>query len=173
MPTFQPLKLDEGFRWRILGIGVSNAVGNVNSIIGRALICKDLNDQTGIDNFMVQELDGTVNEWGWCKPKLGANDVLVVSIAVCKAGTGFLNIPLYKHITNLAGNKKFVLPVPDFNEFMILPVGASKFSEATKMGVEVYHNLKTYHLKTTNGAALLLFYELGFYELGLRLSKGN
>ncbi|MBA0756711.1 hypothetical protein Gogos_020686 [Gossypium gossypioides] len=106
---------------------------------------------------MVQQLDGTQNEWGWCKQTLGANAILAVSLAVCKAGAEVKNIPLYKHIANLSGNKKLVLPVPAFNvinggshagnklamqEFMILPVGASSFKEAMKMGVEVYHHLK-------------------------------
>ncbi|KAG7560654.1 Enolase C-terminal TIM barrel domain [Arabidopsis thaliana x Arabidopsis arenosa] len=141
-----------------LGKGVSKAVGNVNSIIGPALIGKDPTQQTAIDNFMVHELDGTQNEWGWCKQKLGANAILAVSLAVCKAGAVVNGIPLYKHIANLAGNPKLVLPVPAFNvinggshagnklamqEFMILPVGASSFKEAMKMGVEVYHNLKS------------------------------
>ncbi|KAH0889567.1 hypothetical protein HID58_051996 [Brassica napus] len=141
-----------------LGKGVSKAVGNVNSIIGPALIGKDPTQQTAIDNFMVHELDGTQNEWGWCKQKLGANAILAVSLAVCKAGAVVSGIPLYKHIANLAGNPKIVLPVPAFNvinggshagnklamqEFMILPVGASSFKEAMKMGVEVYHNLKS------------------------------
>ncbi|CAJ1888495.1 unnamed protein product [Sphenostylis stenocarpa] len=141
-----------------LGKGVSKAVGNVNSVIAPALIGKDPTQQTAIDNFMVQQLDGTVNEWGWCKEKLGANAILAVSLAVCKAGASVLKIPLYKHIANLAGNKKLVLPVPAFNvinggshagnklamqEFMVLPVGASSFKEAMKMGVEVYHNLKS------------------------------
>ncbi|OWM69647.1 hypothetical protein CDL15_Pgr025496 [Punica granatum] len=140
-----------------LGKGVSKAVGNVNTIIGPALVGMDPTDQTAIDNFMVQKLDGTVNEWGWCKQKLGANAILAVSLAVCKAGAAVNKIPLYKHIANLAGNKKLVLPVPAFNvinggshagnklamqEFMILPVGASSFREAMKMGVEVYHHLK-------------------------------
>lgn len=141
-----------------LGKGVSKAVDNVNSIIGPALIGQDPTQQTTIDNLMVQKLDGTVNEWGWCKEKLGANAILAVSLAVCKAGAAVLKIPLYKHIANLAGNKKLVLPVPAFNvinggshagnklamqEFMVLPVGASSFKEAMKMGVEVYHNLKS------------------------------
>ncbi|CAH1424678.1 enolase 1 [Lactuca sativa] len=141
-----------------LGKGVSKAVANVNTIIGPALVGKDPTDQTGIDNFMVQQLDGTQNEWGWCKQKLGANAILAVSLALCKAGASALNIPLYKHIANLAGNKNLVLPVPAFNvinggshagnklamqEFMILPIGASSFKEAMKMGVEVYHNLKS------------------------------
>nr|AAS66001.1 LOS2 [Capsella bursa-pastoris] len=141
-----------------LGKGVSKAVGNVNNIIGPALIGKDPTQQTAIDNFMVHELDGTQNEWGWCKQKLGANAILAVSLAVCKAGAVVSGIPLYKHIANLAGNPKIVLPVPAFNvinggshagnklamqEFMILPVGASSFKEAMKMGVEVYHHLKS------------------------------
>ncbi|CAL5360410.1 unnamed protein product [Camellia sinensis] len=88
---------------------------NVNAIIGPALIGKDPTDQVAIDNFMVQQLDGTVNEWGWCKQKLGANAMLAVPLAGCKAGASVLNIPLYKHIANLAGNKKLVLPVPAFN----------------------------------------------------------
>ncbi|XP_059296264.1 enolase [Lycium barbarum] len=140
-----------------LGKGVSKAVNNVNSIIAPSLIGKDATDQTGIDNFMVHQLDGTQNEWGWCKQKLGANAILAVSLAVCKAGAAVKNIPLYKHIADLAGNKKLVLPVPAFNvinggshagnklamqEFMILPVGASSFKEAMKMGCEVYHHLK-------------------------------
>lgn len=122
------------------------------------MIGKDPSEQTEIDNFMVQKLDGTVNEWGWCKQKLGANAILAVSLAVCKAGADVKKIPLYKHIANLAGNKKLVLPVPAFNvinggshagnklamqEFMILPIGASSFKEAMKMGVEVYHTLKS------------------------------
>ncbi|CAN1357106.1 PGH1 [Linum perenne] len=141
-----------------LGKGVSKAVGNVNTIIGPALIGKDPAEQTAIDTFMVQQLDGTVNEWGWCKQKLGANAILAVSLAICKAGAHAKGIPLYKHIANLAGNSKLVLPVPAFNvinggshagnklamqEFMILPTGASSFKEAMKMGAEVYHNLKS------------------------------
>ncbi|KAG8376661.1 hypothetical protein BUALT_Bualt09G0086900 [Buddleja alternifolia] len=133
--VYEALELRDGGS-EYLGKGVSKAVGNVNSIIGPALIGKDATDQTGIDNFMVHQLDGTQNEWGWCKQKLGANAILAVSLAVCKAGAAALNIPLYKHIANLAGNKKLVLPVPAFNEFMILPVGASSFKEAMKMGVE-------------------------------------
>ncbi|XVF50694.1 hypothetical protein PTKIN_Ptkin04bG0122900 [Pterospermum kingtungense] len=140
-----------------LGKGVLKAVENVNAIIGPALVGKDPTEQAKIDNFMVQQLDGTVNEWGWCKQKLGANAILAVSLAVCKAGAMVKKILLYQHIANLASNKNLVLPVPAFNvinggshagnklamqEFMILPVGASSFKEAMKMGVEVYHHLK-------------------------------
>uniref|UniRef100_A0A0D3GCH8 phosphopyruvate hydratase n=1 Tax=Oryza barthii TaxID=65489 RepID=A0A0D3GCH8_9ORYZ len=167
-----------------LGKGVLKAVSNVNTIIGPALIGKDPTEQVDIDNFMVQQLDGTSNNWGWCKQKLGANAILAVSLAVCKAGAMVKKIPLYQHIANLAGNKTLVLPVPAFNvinggshagnklamqvkyclhnrnmsmhdsvifsahlaavqEFMILPTGASSFKEAMKMGVEVYHHLKS------------------------------
>ncbi|KAJ9559169.1 hypothetical protein OSB04_013783 [Centaurea solstitialis] len=155
--VYEALELRDGGS-DYLGKGVSKAVNNVNSVIAPAIVGKDPTDQTGIDNYMVQQLDGTKNEWGWCKQKLGANAILAVSLAICKAGASVLNIPLYKHIANLAGNKKLVLPVPAFNvinggshagnklamqEFMILPVGASNFKEAMKMGVEVYHNLKS------------------------------
>ncbi|KAH9678250.1 phosphopyruvate hydratase [Citrus sinensis] len=153
---YEALELRDG-GWDYHGRGVLKAVQNVNSIIGPALVGKDPTEQTQIDNFMVQQLDGTVNEWGWCKQKLGANAILAVSLAVCKAGAMVKKIPLYQHIANLAGNKALVLPVPAFNvinggshadnklamqEFMILPIGASTFKEAMKMGVEVYHHLK-------------------------------
>ncbi|XP_024526021.1 enolase isoform X1 [Selaginella moellendorffii] len=167
--VYEALELRDGGK-DYMGKGVSKAVNNVNAIIGPALVGKDPTDQTGIDNFMVHELDGTQNKWGWCKQKLGANAILAVSLAVCKAGAGVSKIPLYLHIANLAGNKKLVLPVPAFNvinggshagnklamqEFMVLPVGASSFREAMKMGAEVYHSLKAvikkkYGLDATN-----------------------
>merc|ERR1719393_581939 len=116
--------------------------------------------QKEIDEKIVQELDGTKNEWGWSKSKLGANAILGVSMAVCKAGAASKDMPLFKHIAELAGNPidKMYMPVPAFNvinggshagnklamqEFMILPVGAANFTEAMKMGSEVYHNLKS------------------------------
>eukprot|EP01018_Ginkgo_biloba_P018223 Gb_15598 [translate_table: standard] len=154
--VYEALELRDGGK-DYLGKGVLKAVENVNTIIGPALIGKDPTDQVGIDNFMVQQLDGTQNAWGWCKQKLGANAILAVSLAVCKAGASVKKIPLYQHIANIAGNKTLVMPVPAFNvinggshagnklamqEFMILPVGASSFREAMKMGVEVYHHLK-------------------------------
>merc|ERR1711977_628903 len=103
--------------------------------------------------MMIKDLDGTDN-----KGKLGANAVLAVSMAVCKAGAAQKEVPLYKHLADLAGNGKLVLPVPAFNiinggshpgnalamqVFMVLPTGASSFTEAMKMGNEVYHNLKS------------------------------
>jgi len=120
-------------------------------VIAPKLIGKDVTKQEEIDNFML-ELDGTEN-----KGKLGANAILGVSLAVCKAGAAHKGVPLYKHIGDLAGNSTFELPVPAFNvinggchagnklamqEFMILPVGASSFAEAMRMGCEVYHTLK-------------------------------
>jgi enolase len=131
----------------------------VNEIIAPQLIGLSPTDQKAIDEKMVQELDGSRNEWGWSKSKLGANAILAVSMAVCKAGAGAKKTPLYKHIAQLAGNPtdQMCMPVPAFNiinggshagnklamqEFMILPVGATTFSEAMKMGSEVYHNLK-------------------------------
>ncbi|CAI5961204.1 unnamed protein product [Closterium sp. NIES-64] len=154
---YEALELRDGGK-EYMGKGVLKAVSNVNTIIGPALVGKDPTQQIAIDKYMVEELDGTQNEWGWCKGKLGANAILAVSLAVCKAGAGVLKIPLYQHIANVAGNKKLVLPVPSFNvinggshagnklamqEFMILPVGASSFSEAMQMGCEVYHHLKS------------------------------
>ncbi|CAN0891597.1 ENO1 [Linum grandiflorum] len=154
--VYEALELRDGGS-DYLGKGVLKAVDNVNSIIAPALIGKDATKQTELDNFMVQQLDGTSNEWGWCKQKLGANAILAVSLAICKAGAIVNKIPLYQHIANLAGNKNLVLPVPAFNvinggshagnklamqEFMILPTGAESFKEAMKMGVEVYHHLK-------------------------------
>uniref|UniRef100_A0A4W4FEC5 Beta-enolase n=1 Tax=Electrophorus electricus TaxID=8005 RepID=A0A4W4FEC5_ELEEL len=108
-------------------------------------------EQEKIDKLML-ELDGTEN-----KSQFGANAILGVSLAVCKAGAMEKGVPLYRHIADLAGNKDVILPVPAFNvinggshagnklamqEFMILPVGARCFSEAMRIGAEVYHNLK-------------------------------
>lgn len=142
------------------GKGVSQAVNNINTVIAPALtaapkIC--VTDQKAIDSRM-KELDGTEN-----KANLGANAILTVSMAVCRAGAAAMQMPLYKYIACLkAGDPKhapenFVLPVPSFNvinggshagnrlacqEFMILPVGASSFPEAMQIGSEVYHHLK-------------------------------
>ncbi|XP_065532287.1 gamma-enolase isoform X1 [Lathamus discolor] len=109
-------------------------------------------DQEKIDNLML-EMDGTEN-----KSKFGANAILGVSLAVCKAGAAEKDVPLYRHIADLAGNSDLILPVPAFNvinggshagnklamqEFMILPVGAESFRDAMRIGAEVYHNLKS------------------------------
>ncbi|KAI6179250.1 2-phospho-D-glycerate hydro-lyase [Aphelenchoides besseyi] len=135
------------------GKGVLTAVSNINEKIGPALVAKGLQvtEQAAIDKFMI-ELDGTEN-----KANLGANAILGVSMAVCKAGAVHSKVPLYQYIAKLAGTPKVVLPVPAFNvinggshagnklamqEFMILPVGAKDFREAMRMGSEIYHYLK-------------------------------
>lgn len=118
---------------------------------GQSLQNFDEVNQKEIDDFMIQ-LDGDPN-----KKRLGANAILGVSLAVCKAGAAKKGVPLYQHIADLSGNKKIILPVPAFNvinggshagnklamqEFMILPTGAASFTEAMKMGSETYHHLK-------------------------------
>lgn len=136
-----------------LGKGVLTAVANINDKIGPALVAKNfqVTDQKAIDDFMLK-LDGTEN-----KASLGANAILGVSLAVCKAGAVHQGLPLYKYIAKLADIQQVILPVPAFNvinggshagnklamqEFMILPVGASSFKEAMQIGTEIYHHLK-------------------------------
>merc|ERR1712125_147537 len=119
----------------------------------------DVTQQKQIDDLMVQTLDGTTNEWGWSKSKLGANAILAVSMAVCRAGAAASEMPLYQYIAKLAGKPtdRFVMPVPSFNvinggshagnrlacqEFMIVPIGADTFKDALIIGAEVYHTLK-------------------------------
>lgn len=135
------------------------AVKNVNEVIAPALVGKDCTDQANLDKQMVEVLDGTQNEWGWSKSKLGANAILAVSMALCRAGAAAKKMPLYQYIAKLAGKPtdKFVMPVPSFNvinggshagnklacqEFMILPTGCKNFKEALQAGSEVYHSLK-------------------------------
>ena len=156
---YEALELRDKDPKRYLGKGVLTAVKNVNEIIGPALKGKDVTQQAELDKYMVETLDGSVNEWGPCKSKLGANAILAVSMAVCRAGAAAKKMPLYQHIAELAGRttSNFVLPVPSFNvinggshagnqlacqEFMILPVGAASFKEAMQIGAEVYHQLK-------------------------------
>jgi enolase len=137
---------------RYCGKGVLNAVNNVNSTIASALVGMDPTQQATIDAAMI-DLDGTPN-----KGNLGANAILGVSLAVSKAGAAAQGIPLYQHYANLAGNTNLVLPVPALNvinggshagnklamqEFMLLPTGASSFTEAMVIGCEVYHKLKS------------------------------
>lgn len=149
----EALELRDGDKSMYMGKGVSKAVDNINKVIAPQLIAKqfDATDQAKIDEFMIS-LDGTEN-----KSKLGANAILGVSLAVCKAGAAKKGVPLYQHIADLAGNTKVILPVPAFNvinggchsgnklamqEFMILPTGAASFTEAMRMGSETYHHLK-------------------------------
>ena len=131
------------------GKGVLKAVDNVNKIIADKLIGWDVSDQTGIDNEMIA-LDGTPN-----KGKLGANAILAVSMAVAKAAAEELDLPLYRYI---GGVNATTLPIPmmnilnggahadnkiDFQEFMVMPIGASTFSEGLRWGVEIFHVLKS------------------------------
>lgn len=131
------------------GKGVLKAVKNVNDSIAPALLGNDVADQTGIDQLMIQ-LDGTVN-----KEKLGANALLAVSMAVAKAAAEEASLPLYRYI---GGTNAKILPVPmmnilnggahadnkiDFQEFMVMPTGASSFSEGLRWGVEIFHALKS------------------------------
>ncbi|EDP69077.1 enolase [Carnobacterium sp. AT7] len=143
----EAIELRDGDKSRYLGKGVLKAVENVNNVISEALIGFDVRDQMAIDKTMI-ELDGTPN-----KSKLGANAILGVSIAVARAAADYLDVPLYQY---LGGFNTKVLPTPmmniinggshadnsiDFQEFMIMPVGAPSFKEALRMGAEVFHAL--------------------------------
>merc|ERR1719162_2441562 len=98
---YEALELRDGDKGRLMGKGVLKAVANVNDIIAKRLLGMDVTDQAGIDKVMVEELDGTKNEWGWCKAKLGANAILAVSMAVCRAGASASEMPLYQYIAKL------------------------------------------------------------------------
>ncbi len=134
---------------RYMGKGVQKAVENVNEIIKPEIIGEDATDQVLIDKIMI-DLDGTPN-----KGKLGANAILGVSMAACKAAAEVLGLPLYQYI---GGTNAKVLPVPmmnilnggshadnnvDLQEFMVQPAGATCFAESLRMGVEIFHNLKS------------------------------
>ncbi|MEK7312817.1 MAG: phosphopyruvate hydratase [Chloroflexota bacterium] len=145
----EALEMRDGDKGRYLGKGVTKAVANVNDEIAPEVVGMDAADQRGIDRLML-ELDGTPN-----KSKLGANAILGVSLAVAKAAAAALGLPLYRY---LGGTHAHVLPVPmlnilnggahtawqstDFQEFMVMPVGASSFAEGLRWGAEVYHALK-------------------------------
>jgi enolase len=170
--AYEALELRDGDKKRYLGKGVLKAIDNVHKYIKPALVGQDAGDQTALDKLMVEKLDGSKNEYGWSKSKLGANSILAVSLALARAGAARHNLPLYSYLAKLAGKQqnKFVLPVPAFNvinggkhagnklamqEFMILPTGAKNFSDAVRIGAEVYHTLKKviqnkYGLDATN-----------------------
>nr|WP_319217556.1 phosphopyruvate hydratase [uncultured Trichococcus sp.] len=143
----EAIELRDGDKARYLGKGVLKAVANVNDIIADAILGFDVRDQLAIDKTMI-DLDGTPN-----KEKLGANAILAVSIAVARAAADYLDVPLYQY---LGGFNAKTLPTPmmniinggshadnsiDFQEFMIMPVGAPSFKEALRMGAEVFHAL--------------------------------
>ncbi|KAF2149868.1 Allergen Cla h 6 [Myriangium duriaei CBS 260.36] len=163
--SHEACELRDGDKSRWGGKGVDKAVENVNSVIGPALIKEniDVKDQSAVDAFL-NKLDGTQN-----KTKLGANAILGVSMAVAKAAAAEKRVPLYVHISDLAGTKKpYVLPVPfmnvlnggshaggrlAFQEFMIVPVGAPTFAEAMRYGSEVYQKLKSLAKKQYGSSA--------------------
>ena len=145
----EAVELRDGDNSRYLGKGVLKAVENVNDKIADEIIEMDCLDQPAVDNVMI-ELDGTKN-----KAALGANAILGVSLATAKAAAQYLGLPLYRYI---GGVNAKTLPVPmmniinggkhadnnvDFQEFMIMPVGAQNFAEALRMGAETFHNLRS------------------------------
>lgn len=144
----EAVELRDGDSHRYLGKGVQRAVRNVEETISPALVGMESTDQIGIDSAMI-ELDGTPN-----KSSLGANAILSVSMAVARAAAQAVNLPLYRY---LGGPMSRVMPVPmmnilnggahatntvDFQEFMIVPIGAETFADALCMGTEVFHALK-------------------------------
>ena len=145
----EAVELRDGDKKIYLGKGVLKAVKNVNEIIAPALIGNDVADQTGIDEMMIH-LDATTN-----KGKLGANALLADSMAVAKSAAEEAGLPLYRYI---GGTNAKTLPIPmmnilnggahadnkiDFQEFMVMPIGASTFSDGLRWGVEIFHALKT------------------------------
>lgn len=148
---YEAIELRDGDKGTYLGKSVQRAVKNINEKISEALIGMDPTLQSQIDQAMI-DLDKTEK-----KGELGANAILAVSIAACKAGAAEKELPLYKHIAELSGRSHLILPVPAFclisggkhagnnlvlQDIMILPIGAKKFEEAMQMGSETYHHLK-------------------------------
>ncbi len=146
---YEAVELRDKDKDRFLGKGVLNAVDNVNDVISRALIGTEVSDQRYLDDLMI-ELDGTHN-----KSRLGANAILGVSLAAAKAAANEFGMPLYRYV---GGANAHILPVPmmnilnggshadnsiDFQEFMIMPIGADTFSDGLRMGTEVFHHLKS------------------------------
>ncbi|MCX6803879.1 MAG: phosphopyruvate hydratase [Candidatus Diapherotrites archaeon] len=150
--VYEALELRDGDKNRYFGKGVLKAVENVNKKIAPLILGQNPADQKLIDGIMINA-DGTEN-----KSKFGANAILAVSMAVCKAGAEAKKVSLYKHVADLAGvNDSSILPVPSFNvinggkhagnelamqEFMLLPTGAPSFAEGLRYGTEVFHTLR-------------------------------
>ncbi|WP_309570206.1 phosphopyruvate hydratase [Deinococcus sp.] len=146
--THEALELRDGDAKRYLGKGVLKAVANVNDVLGKAVVGLDASNQAGIDAALM-DTDGTPN-----KGKLGGNAILAVSLATARAAADELGMPLYRY---LGGSNAKTLPVPmmnvinggahadnsvDFQEFMVMPIGAPTFREALRYGAEVFHTLK-------------------------------
>src|ERR1700686_444420 len=148
----EALELRDGDKSRYLGKGVLKAVANVNGEIAKAVAGLDAGDERALDKRMI-ELDGRAT-----KSRLGANAILAVSMAAARAAAAAQDLPLYKYLARYSTEKSAnLLPVPmmnilnggahadnsvDFQEFMVMPVGAPSFSEALRWGVEVFHALK-------------------------------
>jgi enolase len=156
---YEALELRDKDPKRYNGKGVLKAVSNVNDIIKPKLIGKSVMDQEKLDMYMIEQLDGTKNEYGFCKKNLGANAILSVSLALARAAAAANHEPLYSYIAGLAGRRKdkFVMPVPslniinggshagnklNFQEFMILPTGAKSFTQAMQYAAETYASLQ-------------------------------
>ena len=146
----EALELRDGDKSRYLGKGVTRAVAHVNTEIVKALAGRDA-DQRAIDKLMI-DLDGTAH-----KGRLGANAILGVSMALARAVAQSARVPLYAHLSKLYGGATYSLPVPmmnilnggahadssvDFQEFMVMPVGAASFSDAVRAGAEIFHTLR-------------------------------
>ncbi|HSQ40726.1 MAG TPA: phosphopyruvate hydratase, partial [Fibrobacteraceae bacterium] len=149
---YEACELRDGNKKVYMGKGVLKAVNAVNTQISKALKGKDPLQQRALDEMMI-ELDGTAN-----KSNFGANAILGASMAICVAGAQVSKMPLWKYIGKLHKNKSFVLPTPmanivnggkhadnkiDFQEFMVMPVGAPSFSEGLRWITEVFHTLKS------------------------------
>ncbi|MBV8606760.1 MAG: phosphopyruvate hydratase [Singulisphaera sp.] len=146
---YEAVELRDNDKRRYLGKGVTQAVTNVNTALAKVAVGRDPSDQVGLDRAMI-EADGTEN-----KGKLGANAILGVSLAAAKAAAAAHGLPLYRY---LGGSNARVLPIPmaniinggkhadnkiDFQEFMVMPIGAKSFSDGIRMVAEVFHNLKS------------------------------
>ncbi len=146
----EALELRDGDKSRYLGKGVAKAVSHVNGEIAKALAGREA-DQRAVDRAMI-DLDGTPN-----KGRLGANAILGVSMALARATATANGVPLYAHLSTLYGGADFVLPAPmmnilnggahadssvDFQEFMVMPLGAPTFAEAVRAGAEIFHTLR-------------------------------
>ncbi|MCE9643013.1 MAG: phosphopyruvate hydratase [Candidatus Andersenbacteria bacterium] len=194
--THEAVELRDDDKSKFGGKGVLKAVANINTEIAQALIGKDASDQKAIDQAMI-DLDGTPN-----KGRLGANAILAVSLAAAKAAALSAKKPFYEYLGGLAGTSSYTLPMPmmnvinggqhaagstDIQEFMIIPTGAATFSDAIRMGSEVFQQLKKVlhdkdyattvgdeggyapHVKNGNAEALELISEAvknAGYELG-------
>lgn len=168
---YEAVELRDGDKSRYLGKGCLTAVANVNTKINELVKGKSVMDLAALDKLMC-DADGTPN-----KGNFGANAILGVSMAACKAGAEAAGVPLYKHIATIAGNDKLVLPVPCFNvinggshagnklpfqEYFVIPTGAETFKEGMLIGTEVYHNLAKILKKKFGGDATLIGDEGGF-----------